>query len=168
MDIENYSNGSVRRQDRLLDETRAAELLRNGEYAFLSMVENRDGVAAGYGIPVSFVWDGCGHIYIHCAPEGHKLACLDASPGVALCVVGRTNVLPGRFTTEYESVMVRGTVRRSLEADERMKALRMIVEKYSSGHETVGMKYAAGSFHRTEVLRIDMTSASGKCKRVVQ
>ena len=43
MDIQNYCNDGVRRRDRLLDAGRAAELLRTGEYAVLSMVENRGG-----------------------------------------------------------------------------------------------------------------------------
>ena len=70
MDIHNYCNDGVRRRDRLLDAGRAAELLRTGEHAVLSMVENRGGTPAGYGIPVSFVWDGGASVYIHCAPEG--------------------------------------------------------------------------------------------------
>lgn len=156
----------MRRRDRLLDAGRAAELLRTGEYAVLSMVENRGGTPAGYGIPVSFVWDGGASVYIHCAPEGHKLGCLDASPGATLCVVGATRVVPRGFTTEYESVLLRGTVSRGLGEGERMEALRMIVGKYSPGHEEVGMRYAAASFHRTEVLRFTIESASGKCKRV--
>ena len=164
--IPNFDNGSVRRRDRLLGCERAAELLRDGEYGFLSMVEERGGEAAGYGIPVSFVWDGGASVYIHCAPEGHKLGCLDASPGATLCVVGATRVVPRGFTTEYESVLLRGTVSRGLGEGERMEALRMIVGKYSPGHEEVGMRYAAASFHRTEVLRFTIESASGKCKRV--
>ena len=34
-----YDNSGVRRQDRLLDETRARELLAAGEYGVLSLVE---------------------------------------------------------------------------------------------------------------------------------
>ena len=29
-----------------------------------------------------------------------------------------------------------------------------------------GLKYAEKSFHRTEIIRIDLESMSGKCKRV--
>ena len=167
-EIPDYNNDFVRRRDRLLGVERAAALLRRGEYAVLSMVEERGGSPAGYGLPVSYVWDGGSRIYIHCAPQGHKLRCLDAVPEASLCVVGRTRVLPQKFTTEYESVLLRGTVSRGLPDSERMEALRMIVGKYSPGHEAVGMKYAAASFSRTEVLRFDIVSASGKCKEVAQ
>ena len=49
-----YVNERVRRQDRLMDEERAIELLREGEYGVLSMVSEN----MGYGIPVNYVWDG--------------------------------------------------------------------------------------------------------------
>ena len=64
-----YVNETVRRRDRLLDEERALELLKDGEYGVLSMVSE----GGGYGIPVNFVWDGKNSAYIHCAPEGRKL-----------------------------------------------------------------------------------------------
>lgn len=45
-----YVNGTVRRQDRLLDEARALELVRTCEYGVLSMV-----TAGGeaYGLPLN-------------------------------------------------------------------------------------------------------------------
>ena len=32
---------------------------------------------SGYGVPLNYVWDGNHSIYIHCAPEGHKLHALE-------------------------------------------------------------------------------------------
>lgn len=46
----NYINDKVRRQDRLLDEPRARQLLSEAEFGVLSMVD--DGEQA-YGIPVN-------------------------------------------------------------------------------------------------------------------
>ena len=128
----------------------------------------KDDGGRGYGMPLNYVWDGADALYIHCAPDGEKLRVISANPDVSFCVVGKTRLLPERFTTEYESVLLRGTVSRGLGEGERMEALRMIVGKYSPGHEEVGMRYAAASFHRTEVLRFTIESASGKCKRVAR
>ena len=86
-----YDNATVRRRDRLLDPERAEELLRGGEYGFLAMVSDREEGGA-YGVPLSYVWDGAGALYIHCAPEGRKLRCVERSPRVTFCVVGRTRV----------------------------------------------------------------------------
>lgn len=157
-----YTNETVRRQDRLLDEARALELLAHGEYGVLSMVSD-DG---GYGIPVNFVWDGDSSVYIHCAPVGRKLQALAANPKVSLCIVGNVHLLPSRFTTEYESVILFGNARMNLSEEEKMKALRLLIDKLSPEHKQIGDKYARGSFHRVEIIRIDFTTFSGKRKSV--
>lgn len=152
----------IRRKDRVLDEKDAMELLETGEYGFLSMV-GTDGF--GYGIPISFVKEG-ESLYFHCAPEGYKLECLRENPNVNFCVVGETRVVPNQFTTAYESVLVSGTIHLGLAEEERRHALRLLVKKYCSGFETVGEKYIDKSFHRTNVLRLDIGHISGKCKRI--
>ncbi len=160
---ERHDNSSVRRQDRLLQRQEAERVLREAEYGVLSMVEERnDGETGGYGVPLSVVWDGEGSIYFHCAREGHKLECLRRNPRVSLCVVGRTQVIPERFTTEYESVVVRGRACAGLSDEERMKVLEMIVEKYAPGFEESGKKMAGQSFGRTEIVRIDIETISSK------
>lgn len=161
-----YNNECVLRQDRLLEANDAMELLKNGEYAVLSMVESRNGDVAAYGIPISYVWNSGDYIYIHCGPKGHKLACLDANALVSLTVVGRTQVVSNQFTTIYSSIVVRGSIERKLDAEERMNALGLIVDKYSPEFKEIGMKYAAKSFHRTEILRLKIDTISGKAKNV--
>lgn len=165
--MENFDNSGVRRQDRLLEEERAQELLATGEHGFLAMVEERDGVQAGYGVPLNFVWDGGKSIYFHGAPLGHKLVCLDFHPLVTFCIVGMTRVAPNKFTTAYESVLVRGAICRSLPDEEKRRALELILDKYSPHDKEVGIKYALKSMPRTEILRLDITSISGKAKKVL-
>ena len=102
-----YTNQDVRRQDRLLDEARAFEILKEGEFGILSMrTEEGDGA---YGIPINYVWDRGNSIYIHCAPVGRKLRCIDACPNVSFCVTGRSKVIPDKFTTGYESIVLQCT-----------------------------------------------------------
>mgnify|MGYP000788993367 FL=1 len=158
-----YDNSTVRRRDRLLAPERALELLREGEYGFLAMVSD-DERGGAYGLPLSYVWDGGDALYIHCAPEGRKLRCLERSPRVTFCVVGRTRVFPARFTTAYESLLLECRAVRGLDDEERMHALGLLLEKYSPDDREVGMRYAEKSFHRTEVVRLDILGASGKCK----
>jgi nitroimidazol reductase NimA-like FMN-containing flavoprotein (pyridoxamine 5'-phosphate oxidase superfamily) len=163
----NYHNDKVRRQDRLLERENALELLRTGEYGVLAMVECADGENGGYGIPVNYVWDGAEAIYIHCAPEGHKLRCIERNSHVSFCVVGHTNVIPHKFTTAYESIVVRGKAHVGLSEGERMHALELLLGKYSPDNMETGLKYAEKSFARTEIIRIDISEASGKTKRVL-
>lgn len=165
--MEHYDNSTVRRTDRLLDLPEAEKLLRRGEYGTLSMVEERHGTVAGYGIPISYAWDGNNHIYFHCAPEGHKLRMLDSSPEVTFTVVGTTQVIAEKFTTAYQSILVRGRIHRALPPEERMNALKLLIAKYAPDDQERGDSYAQKSFHRTEILRLGVDSISGKTKRVV-
>lgn len=156
-----YRNGGVRRQDRLLDEGRARELLLGGEYGFLAMASPE----GGYGIPVNYVVEG-GTVYIHCAPEGRKLRAMASDCRVSFCVVGATRPVPEKFTTAYESVVIEGRARIVSSDGERRRALELLVEKYSPDYASVGAAYIEKSFHRTAVIAIDAERWSGKAKRV--
>jgi len=152
----------VRRKDRLLNEDRINCLLEEGEYGFLSLC----GINGyGYGIPISFVRSG-NYIYFHCAPEGYKLDCLKENPKVSFCVVGHTQVIPGSFTTGYESVIVFGEIEMNLPDEECLEALRLLVRKYSLAFKERGEKYIGKSFDRTQVLRLDIHHFTGKCRQV--
>ncbi|MGI6233330.1 MAG: pyridoxamine 5'-phosphate oxidase family protein [Prevotella sp.] len=158
-----YVNDTVRRQDRLMDEDRALKLLRTAEYGVLSMVDTN---GAGYGIPLNFVWNGDHSIYIHCAPEGYKLRALEKNPMVSFCIIGNVKLLSKHFTTEYESVLLRGKAYIHLEEEERMKALHLLVDKLSPEFRQTGYKYSEKSFHRVNIIRIDIEEYSGKCKHM--
>lgn len=158
-----YNNENVRRQDRLLDKTRALELLKTAEYGILSMIDEE---GLPYGIPVNHVWDGKSSVYIHVAPEGKKLRAIAATPHVSLCIVGSVNLLPAQFTTEYESVILTGKAHIGLSDEEKMNALRLLVDKLSPEHKELGMTYSQKSFHRVDIIRIDFDTFSGKSKAV--
>lgn len=159
-----YTNQDVRRQDRLLDEVRAFEILKEGEFGILSMrTEEGDGA---YGIPINYVWDRGNSIYIHCAPVGRKLRCIDSCPNVSFCVTGRSKVIPDKFTTGYESIVLQCTAHHSLHEAEQMSALSLLISKYCPEHKMQGIEYANKSFHRTEIIRLDIQKVSGKCKNM--
>ena len=158
----NYDNTAVRRQDRLLTEEQAMEILQNGEYGILSIVSDTN---AGYGIPLNYVIEN-NSLYFHCAPEGDKLEGLAKNNKVSFCVVGKTRVVPAKFTTAYESVLLKGTITLGLSDEEKMHALVLILDKYSPESKVPGMKYAEKSLHRTNVIRLDVETFAGKTKVV--
>lgn len=156
-------NSDIRRQDRVMNEDEARELLRNGEYGFLAMQAVEGG---GYGIPLTYAWDAERRaVYIHCAPEGRKLLCLAAEPRVSFCIVGRTHILPEQFTTEYQSLLLFGRATAELGEEERMHALELILQKHCAHMVETGRKFAAASFHRTRAIRIDIEAWSAKTKK---
>lgn len=158
-----FDNSTIRRQDRTLSAVEACALLKEGEYGVLSMISS-DGSA--YGVPVNYVWDGDEAIYIHCAPAGRKLDSIRHDGHVSFCVVGHTHVVSDKFTTAYESVVLACRAHIGLPEDERWRALRMLIKKYAEQYAAVGEKYAAASFHRTEVIKLVISSMSGKAKRM--
>ncbi len=157
-----YDITKVRRQDRLLEESRALELLAGGEFGFLALAGGDDN--SGYGVPLSYVFDG-EDIWFHCAPEGEKLRRIECSNRATFCVVGHTNVLPDKFSTLYESVMASGCIEVIEDEDTKLKALALLVAKYSPGYADAGAKYARVSLARTTILRFRIDAVSGKCKR---
>lgn len=149
-----------------MDEARAVEILGNGEHGVLSMVAlGPDGAPAGYGIPLNYVFEH-GRLYFHCAPQGRKLECLGIYPESGFCVVGRTEVQPGKFTTGYESVIATGKVSLVEDESEKMEALKLILRKYSPEFYETGIKYSEASFARVAILRMDIVSLSGKSKNI--
>ena len=155
-----FDNSRVRRQDRLLSQAEALEILRTGEYGYLSMHDEQ----GAYGLPVNYVLDG-EIIYIHSASEGRKLRCVEYDPRVSFCVVGSERLISEEFTTQYRSVVVEG--RASLVEDDslRRKALRGLIDKYSSAYREQGYAAIEGSLHRTAVLAIEVESISAKSKK---
>lgn len=158
-----YINKDVRRQDRLLDEARAREIITTAEYGILSMA---DATGMPYGIPLNFVWDGNDCFYMHCAPEGRKLRMISENRNVSFCIVGNVSLKPQLFTTAYESVVLRGEASVVESDEERREALRLLVKKFSPEYETLGAKYSEKSFHRVAILKIRFDVFSGKCKHV--
>ncbi|MDR1865007.1 MAG: GNAT family N-acetyltransferase [Bacteroidales bacterium] len=149
---------AMRRGDRTMENEKARELLRNGEYGLLSVCSIN---GYGYGVPLNYALSD-ESIYFHCALEGFKMENIRYNNRVSFCVTGRTHILPERFTTLYESVLVFGRITVELSDAERMKALELLVQKYSPQHVAASKDYIHASFHKTRVLRLDMEHLSGK------
>ncbi len=158
-----FDNSAVRRKDRTMDLEASLHVLKTGEYGYLSMIAPS---GEPYGIPVSYVWDGEDIVYLHCAPEGKKLQCIKTHPDVSFCVVGKTQVIPVQFTTAYESCVWKCRASVGLSEEERRRALKLLIEKYAPDLVPLGMTYMEKSFHRTEIVRLQLISGSGKHKVV--
>ncbi|HRI48027.1 MAG TPA: pyridoxamine 5'-phosphate oxidase family protein [Ignavibacteriaceae bacterium] len=159
----NYSNESVRRQDRLLTENDAKLLLKNGEYGVLSIIDDNGNP---YGVPISYAWDEKDSIYLHSALEGKKISNLKKNPNVSFTIVGMTNVLQKKFSTEYESIILECKASLNLSIEEKMKGLILLVEKYSPNDIESGKKYAENVIDETEVIKLLVLNWSGKGRKL--
>ncbi len=150
----------MRKAERQLTLEEAQRILDVGEYGILSL-QGEDGYA--YGVPLSYVYKEDA-IYFHCASEGKKLDCLAQNDRVSFCVVGKTEVLPEKFSTKYESAIVFGSASRVAGA-EKDAALLALLEKYSPDFIAPGRDYIAKAKERTVVIRIEVEKISGKARR---
>ncbi len=150
----------IRRDDRAIPDSEAKEILQAREYGVLSTV-SADGQP--YGVPVSYSYVG-DVIYFHCAQEGHKLDNLNGNNKVSFCVVGKTQVLPDKFATNYESVIVFGKAF-EVTGDEKHAGLVEILKKYSPDFMDKGRRYIEGDGPKARVYKIVIDSITGKARK---
>lgn len=151
---------TIRREDRAISEVEAKELLRMAEYGILSTVSD-DGQP--YGAPLNFCFiEDC--LYFNHAVEGHLIENLTNNPFVSFCTVGDTELMPEKFGTLYESVILSGKVEEVFEA-QKQYGLEGIIAKYSPDFMIQGREYIEKLWDRTRVFRITITDLSGKARR---
>lgn len=150
----------LRRRDRAIKKDEALALLYAAEYGVLSTV-SADG--SPYGVPLNFcVIEHC--IYFHSADEGQKIDNMKWNKHVSFCVIGNTEILPGEFSTKYESVIVSGEAEEVFGNDKQV-ALRGLVQKYSPGFIDKGLNYIDDFSDTTRVFKIRINKLSGKARK---
>jgi nitroimidazol reductase NimA-like FMN-containing flavoprotein (pyridoxamine 5'-phosphate oxidase superfamily) len=150
----------LRRQDRAITEEEALAILNKAEYGVLSTVTE---TGKPYGVPLNFcVIDHC--IYFHCAVEGQKIDNIKHNKSVSFCAVGNTEILPDKFGTKYESVIVSGEVEEVLDMNKQL-ALEGLLHKYSLEFINQGIKYIEGLKEKTRVFKITINKLTGKARK---
>lgn len=147
----------IRRKERALDNEKALEMLRNGEYGVLSTV-GENGYA--YGVPLNYVYMNEA-VYFHCAVEGHKLNNIRHNDHVSFCVVGSAQPIPEEFSTVYSSTILFGKAV-EVEDTEKEKALEAIVSKYSPEYIEKGKQMIQKAWKGTKVFKINIEHISAK------
>lgn len=147
----------MRRKDKIMSEEGIFNLLENGEYGVLSMVSNEN---KPYGVPVSYVYYN-NHIYFHGAKEGHKVNNIKSNENISFCIVDNTYIVPEKFTTKYESIIISGE---AIEVDgiEKLNSLNKLIYKYSPKFTNSGKKYIEDKLGQTKVFKIRIKSITGK------
>lgn len=152
----------MRRTDRHLSREAAMEILVNGEYGILSTA-NKDGQP--YGVPLSYIAkNDC--IYYHCTDAGgNKQDNILNNSKVSFTVVGNTQVLPEKFGTLYDSVIAFGEAVIIYDEEEKLKALRELIKKYSAAYIAEGEKYIKAAASKTMVVKVVIQDVTGKSRK---
>lgn len=147
----------MRRADKAIGYDESMRILEKGEHGVLSTI-GEDGYP--YGVPVSYAMLN-GNIYFHCASDGHKLDNLVYNPKVSFCVVGDTEIIPSKFSTNYESVIVFGKAY-EVHGEEKTEALLSLLNKYSKDFLDSGKAYMERDRDITTVIKISIEHLTGK------
>ncbi len=150
----------MRRDEREVDHAHAESILYQGEFGVLCTC-GADGVP--YGVPINFVYDGK-YIAFHSATEGHKIRNIQQNLCASFTVVGKTELLPGKFSTRYESAIAFGYLAR-VEGERKFAILRALVEKYSPDFREKAQAYIQHDVHKTSVFELEVIRLSGKSHR---
>lgn len=148
----------MRRSRQQLTRAVCEEILRNGTSGVLSLVDEE---GAPYGVPLSYVWTGEA-IAFHGAAVGMKMDCLAHEARASFCVISADEVVGERYTTAYESVIVRGTVEVLSDESEKARLAVMLGEKYFPGHREAAEKETRDALGRLKVFVLHPTEITGK------
>jgi nitroimidazol reductase NimA-like FMN-containing flavoprotein (pyridoxamine 5'-phosphate oxidase superfamily) len=159
--LRNMKAAEVRRKDRVIDKKETLSIVENAEYGVLSVVSPDN---SGYGIPLSFILMN-NAIYFHCATEGKKLDSIQNNNRVSFSIVGKTEVLPEKFGTKYESAIIFGSARLVSDATEKKAALNQFLVKYSPDFIDRGKDYIEKLFDKTQIIRLEIESITGKARK---
>lgn len=135
----------------------AVKILNSCTNGILSLVDTD---CSPYGVPISYVYDGNNHIYLHSAASGLKIDCIKADSRCSFCVVSQDNIVPEEFTTYFRSVIVAGRIKILTDAEEILHGLIMLSDKYCPGIDPT--KEIDKFINTVKVMRIDIDSITGK------
>ena len=163
----------MHKASRQLPENETLELLKRGDHGILS-VQGDDGYP--YATPVNYivVHD---KVYLHSAPYGYKIQCLERNPKCCFSAIVSTRIIPEKcaaprileapiipekITAAYESVILTGQAVFVEDRAEKQAALEAFVTQKHPGYEEIGFQMIAKQIDKTAVLRLDPVALTGK------
>ena len=113
-----------------------------------------------YAVPLSYVYFN-GKIYFHSAKAGHKIDAIARNPRVSFAVIDEDTVVSEKYTTYYRSVIAFGRARIA-EGEERLRAFRALVEKYSGDQPEEEKEREIMGCNKSHIIAIDIEHLTGK------
>ncbi len=173
----------MRRKDREMGKKFGMEVIDKSIYGIISMIDENN---EPYGIPLSIVRDE-NILYFHSAMDGKKVKIFEKNSNVSVAFIGETKIpenytkdeldeiakdeskaallTSNVFTTEYESAVVKGRVKLVENEEEKIKAMKLICEKYTPAKmDYFNMAIKAG-LKRTNVYKIEIEEIKSKRKK---
>ncbi|NLJ97750.1 MAG: pyridoxamine 5'-phosphate oxidase family protein [Tissierellia bacterium] len=173
----------MRRKDREMSREFGVEVIDKSIYGIISMIDEDNEL---YGIPLSIVRNE-NTLYFHSAKEGRKVKIFGENPKVSVAFVGETKIpenytkdeldeivkdesktvllISSVFTTEYESAVVKGKVKLVEDEEEKIKAMKLICEKYIPTKMDYFPMAIKSGLKRANIYRIEIEEITAKRKK---
>lgn len=114
-----------------------------------------------YAVPLSYVYHES-KIYFHSALTGHKIDAIKQQEKVSFTLIDQDQIVAEEFTTYFRSVIVFGRARILENVEEKLKAIRLLSNKYSPNMDEEMGKSIQGAFDKMAVVAIDIDHMTGK------
>jgi nitroimidazol reductase NimA-like FMN-containing flavoprotein (pyridoxamine 5'-phosphate oxidase superfamily) len=115
-----------------------------------------------YVVPICFIYHQ-NKIYFHCSHKGKKIDNIKTNPNVCLQVDEHRMVpasTPCKFTVHYQSTLVYGKVRFLTDPKEKLKILKLLMNKYD--HNKLAEPLEEAMVHGVEIGEIAIQEITGK------
>ena len=151
----------TRHPDRAItDPTEIARIVAGQKYLTLALcAENRP-----YLVALSHAFDAernC--FYFHCSPSGRKLDVIRANPRVYGQVLEDCGYVAGECEHRYRTVQFEGRAEVVVDPDEKLRALRLLIERLEPSPEPVKTRLLKPErLDGVAVIRVKVTGWSGK------
>ena len=151
----------MHKASRQLSDAETMEILKKGDHGTLS-VQGDDGYP--YATPINYIVVD-GKVYLHSAPYGYKIECLQRSPKCCFSAIISAQIIPSKITAAFESVVLTGTAVFVTDQAEKRTVLESGVAQTPPGYEELGFKMIDKQIDKTAVIRLDPVSLTGKAYR---
>lgn len=145
----------MRRKRQALSIEESIAILKRGNHGTLALCYQDE----PYAVPLSYAYEQ-DTLYFHCAKEGLKLDIIQKQNNVSFCVVEQDEILPEKFTTLYQSVIVSGKAELVQNEEEIKHALLLLCDKYSKGFNAE--EEIKKCLQKVCIIRLNIKEISGK------
>jgi nitroimidazol reductase NimA-like FMN-containing flavoprotein (pyridoxamine 5'-phosphate oxidase superfamily) len=154
--------GEVRAKNLALDETETLRIIRDADYGVLATV-SEEGIPSAVALNHVLIDDV---LYFHCGHEGEKLTNIRANSQVSFFVVGDAEVVYDQFREIYSSAVIQGVMEIVADDDERLRAMKAIVYRFSNHFvpRHVADQYTEQHLDTIEVLKLTPQVITGKAR----
>lgn len=151
----------MRKKERQMTNEQILEVIQSENYGVLSVAG--DG-GYPYGVPINYGWSE-GRFYIHhTVAESHLSDALRQDPKVCFTITARHEMDAAILSTHFASVVVFGTARLVTDTEEKVDALRRMMEHLAPDRVEAALEHCKTD---TNYLMIEITPEhmTGKCRR---